>query len=176
MAKKQHSKTSRNKLPRIPREFCKTDLNTPRYKTVNAQKAKQYRDELEPLVGKAEIEFKSDTWSYMPYTIHHKKYIRILMEDVQITKIPPGCGIGNMPVLDHIFIVTDRNWAKRNNPQEGDILKCKGYVHEYYAHTQHRKNIGIKATEIRIKRANSRPPHAYKNKPDPPDKDKNKGR
>lgn len=164
MSKCQHRKTDRNHEIKHYQNENKLPAKRSMYRPVNCRKALHYREELIPLIGQKPIEFKAENWSIVPDESDKKHYIAIYMENVRITKVPPGLNFQTMPVLDHIFLFVDKDWLTRNNPHEGDTLKGKGKVHEYYAHAQHAKNIGIWSTELTVKRKNQKPQHAHKYK------------
>lgn len=162
MSHVQKNKNVRNRKPRAKPPVSKILPSTPLYQEINAQKAGAYRDSLLPFVGKGPIEFQTSEWEIKYSRVQHKECLTILLQNVQVTKMPPGSDLKTMPVLDHLHIMVDRGWKRRNNPIPGDTLKGTGYAHEYFANSYKRKNVGLYIVELKVKRQNARPQHAHK--------------
>ena len=110
-------------------------------------KAKNYRKQLEPLLGSV-CTFVCDTWSITPDTIDGNACDRIYMKDALVVKAPKSRGVELPVTVHHIWTAVDPGWKSRNNAVSAYGIKVQGFVYLY--NSKGKKNIGLQALSVRL--------------------------
>lgn len=103
-------------------------------------KSDAYRTQLEPFLGNC-IEVVSQNYTYQSNMYCDEKVcVVLLLTNVQVIKVPAKSRENPLPVIDHLWVVLDKDWEAPLNTNNG--LWLRGFVYEY--ESCGKKNIGLK--------------------------------
>lgn len=113
----------------------------------NLPNAKNYRIELEPLLG-AVCTVVCKNWSIKPDVIDGKECDRLYLYHANVMKAPKSREVKLPITVHHIWTAVDSEWKNRVGLTDGRRIKIKGFIYLY--NKGGKKNIGLQALSLQI--------------------------
>ena len=109
-------------------------------------KSDTYRVQLEPFIGNC-IEVVTPNYVYQSNMYCNDQVCGVLLlTDVQVVKVPAKSRNNPLPVIDHLWVVLDRDWEA---PLDiNNSLWLRGFVYEYIS--DGKKNIGLRVVSTKF--------------------------
>ncbi|MBR0542444.1 MAG: hypothetical protein IJK26_09645 [Clostridia bacterium] len=112
------------------------------------EKSPHYRSELKYLIGKKVTlrgKFVKSNEKYIPFC--RSIVSNVLVQHIRVMKVPDWFSGRKFSVIDHIWIITEREYLEKHNMEQGMTIDFTGILYEYAY--KGKKNISLKLLEAK---------------------------